>query len=333
MAITLADAQQNTQDDVSFAVIDETRRRSWLLDQITFDDCVNPAGGGSTLTYGYTRLVSAAPAAFRAFNDEYKAGQAKRTKYSVDLKPLGGSFEVDRVLARLGPAATNEEAFQFGQLTVAVRTKFQAELINGDTDVDANGFDGLDKSLAGSTTELTNDPDGTQVADWTGAAITSQDKANDALDLLDELVALVQGGANAILCNDKSAARVRSIARRAGYYTRSEDALGRTVERFGNAAIVDLGYGVDGSAPIIPIEDRDPDGDGTATSGLTDLYAVRFGLDAFHGVSTVGQLINTFRPDYTQPGAVKKGEVEMGPLAGVLKATRAAAVLRNVRVK
>ena len=30
----------------------------------------------------------------------------------MDLKPLGGSFQVDRVLANLGPAATNEVAFQ-----------------------------------------------------------------------------------------------------------------------------------------------------------------------------------------------------------------------------
>ena len=66
--------------------------------------------------------------------------------------------------------------------------------------------------------------------------------------------------------------------------------------------------------------------------GLTDLYAVRFGLDGFHGVSVPGQLINTWLPDFSTAGAVKTGEVEMGPVAVVLKATKAAAVLRNVKV-
>jgi hypothetical protein len=328
MAITLADAQVNVQDDVDFAVIDDLRRRSWLFDQIQFDDCVNPSGGGSTLTYGYTRLVSAAPADFRAFNSEYTPGEARRERKTVDLKPLGGSFNVDRALARLGQAATNEESFQFEQLNKSIVTRFQEELILGDVAVDADGFDGLDKSLAGSTTEI----GATAVSNWTGPTLGSdQGKANDALDLLDELVHLVEAGADAILTNDKGAARVRSLARRAGYYTRSEDALGRVVERFGNAVIQDLGMDTDGSAPIIPIETRTVAT--VETTGLTDLYAVRFGLDAFHAVSATGPLVQTFRPDYTAPGAVKKGEMELGPVAGVLKSTRGAAVLRNVKVQ
>lgn len=328
MAITLADASVNTQDDVSFAVIDETRRKSWLLDQITFDDCVNPAGGGSTLTYGYTRLVNLAPAAFRGYGSEYVPGEATRTRFTVDLKPLGGSFNIDRQLAKLGPAATNEESFQFEQLTTSVRTKFQDELVNGDTAVDANGFDGLDKSLTGSTTELSAGA----VNDWTGGTIgADQAKTNDALDLLDELIHTLNGNADAIMANTWGAARIRSLARRAGYYTREEDALGRVVERFGNAVIVDLGDNAAGTGTVIPTDTRTVAT--VSTPNLTDLYAIRFGLDAFHGVSTVGQLLQVFRPDYTAPGAVKKGEVEMGPLAGVLKATKAAAVLRNVKVK
>jgi hypothetical protein len=71
---------------------------------------------------------------------------------------------------------------------------------------------------------------------------------------------------------------------------------------------------------------------GTGTGGLTDIYAVRFGLDGFHGVSVPGQLIKTWLPDFTLAGAVKKGEVEMGPVAVALKASRAAGVLRNVKV-
>jgi hypothetical protein len=38
-------------------------------------------------------------------------------------------------------------------------------------------------------------------------------------------------------------------------------------------------------------------------------------------------------PDFTVAGAVKTGEVELGPVAVALKRTKAAAVKRNVKVQ
>ncbi len=52
----------------------------------------------------------------------------------------------------------------------------------------------------------------------------------------------------------------------------------------------------------------------------------------FHGATVTGnRIIRTYLPDFKQPGAVKTGEVEMIS-AVVLKATRAAGVLRNIKV-
>jgi hypothetical protein len=155
MAVTLAQAQVNTLTDVDFSVIDNIRRYSWLLDQLVFDDCVTPGTAGGTLTYGYTRLTSAAGADFRAYNSEYVPGQAVRAQFTTNLKPLGGAFTLDRALSNLGPAATNEVAFQLQQLLTSVRIRFEQELILGDTSVNANGFDGLSKALTGTVTEKT----------------------------------------------------------------------------------------------------------------------------------------------------------------------------------
>jgi hypothetical protein len=352
MAITLAQAQVNVQDDVDFAVIDNLRRYSWLLDNIVFDDVVNPTGGG-TLTYGYTRLTTAVSAAFRALNNEYTAAQAARQRFTVDLKPLGGKFTIDRVLAHLGQAATDEESFQLQQLLVGTKIKFQDELINGDTGVDANGFDGLDVALTGTSTEYKPIDNGVTAGyvDWTGATLSTSDKANDALDVLDDFLSRVVPshtggglggpgdvlpGVKAILGNTSSITRVRSIARRAAMHTATKDDLGRMIERYGDWVLVDLGDIADGSASIIPIETRDADGAGAGgnITNLTDLYAVSFGMDAFHACSVSGaQLVRTWMPDYEHAGAVKDGEVEMGPVAAVLKNTKAAAVLRNVKVK
>ncbi len=49
MAVTLAEAQKNVQDDLQIGVIDEFRKSSFILDHITFDDAVSPTGGGATL--------------------------------------------------------------------------------------------------------------------------------------------------------------------------------------------------------------------------------------------------------------------------------------------
>lgn len=351
MPVTLAQAQNNTQPDVNFAVIDNLRRYSWLLDQITFDDTATPSGnGGATLQYGYTRLITPSPAGFRALNTEYTPGEATTQRFTVDLKPLGGSFNVDRVLANLGPAQTNSVSVQMQQKLISVRGKFQQELILGDTAVDSLGFDGLSKALAGTSTEVF--PGGSAMyVDWTSSTLNTGDKANDALDVLDDFLSRIvpsqtgggtgapddlPPGVKAILGNTKSITRVRSIARRAGMYTNTKDDVGREVERYGQWVLVDIGDRVDGASPIIPIETRDPDGGGAGGSqtGLTDLYAVTFGMDSLHGASVAGkELVSTWLPDFTTSGAVKTGEVEMGPVAMVLENTKAAAVLRNVKVQ
>lgn len=353
MPVTLAQAQVNAQDDVDFAVIDDLRRYSWLLDHMVFDDTASPGTGGATLTYGYTRLTTAAGAAFRAINSEYTASEAVRQRYTVDLKPLGGTFGVDRVLSKLGAAATNEVMFQMQQKLTSVRTTFQNEVINGDTAVDVDGFDGLDKSLTGTTTEYLplNEGVATGYLDWTPGTINTQALAMAALDILDEFLSRIvpshtgggdQGepgalppGVKAILGNTKSITRVRALARWAGLYTAEKDDLGRKIEMYGPWTLVDLGDKADGANPIVPIETRDPDagGAGGNITGLTDLYAASFGLDALHGASAAGNpLVQTWLPDFEHAGAVKEGEVEMGPVATVLRSTKSCGVLRNLKV-
>src|SRR5690606_24851137 len=147
----------------------------------------------SSLVYGYTRLLAARGAAFRAFGSEYAPTHATRERKTVELKPLGGSFEIDRVLARLGNPATNEVSFQMQQLLTGIRTQFQHELINGDVAADPNGFDGLDKLLVGSSTEYSPLDEGvsTGYLDWTAGTINDQPKAMAALDVLDDFLSRI----------------------------------------------------------------------------------------------------------------------------------------------
>ena len=70
MPITLAEAKVGMADKVDQQIIDEFRRNSLLLDTLTFDDSVSPGTGGSTMTYGYVKLLTPATAGFRALNAE-----------------------------------------------------------------------------------------------------------------------------------------------------------------------------------------------------------------------------------------------------------------------
>lgn len=314
MPVTLAQAQQNAVDDVDLAVIDEFRTNS-IMELLTFDDVVNPVGGGGTLTYGYRRLAELGTAAFRAINAEYTPTEVSTTKHSVDLKPLGGAFQIDRVLSRVGPAASGEVALQMSQKIRATQAEFGNAVINGDSSADADSFDGLSKALAGSTTEVTT------TIDWSA---TMDEAASFAvLDALDELLALLDGEPGAILTNAKALAKIRSAARRTSMYTRTPGPRNTYVESYGSARLVDAGKKAGTNADVIPVR----------SGGLTEMYAVRFGLDAFHGVSMAGApLVQTWLPDFSKAGAVKTGEVEMGPVAVVLKRTKAAAVARSVKV-
>lgn len=324
MPITLAQAKVGMANKVDQNVTDEFRRGSLILDKLTFDDTVSPGTGGSTLTYGYTQLKSPATAAFRDINSEYTPQVADRQNKSVDLKIMGGTFDIDRVIADTA-GAVNEVNFQLQEKITATINTFHNQVINGDKLV--KGFDGLDKMLLGSVTEVGT----TSVIDISTSA-TMDANCKVLIDALDEMLAELDGTPDMLMGNTKLITKIKQAARRAGYLDKTLDGFGKPVDSYNGIPLVDLKYFYNGTitVPVVPIVARTV---GTAQTGLTDLYAIRLGLDGFHAASPLGkQLVKTWLPDFKTAGAVKKGEVEMIG-ATVLKKTRAAGVLRNIKVQ
>ena len=313
MAITLQEAKVGMADKVDQQVVDMFRRSSVLLDKLTFDNTISPGTGGSTLTYGYIQLLSPATADVRGVGDEYTPGEAKREKKTTSAVIMGGAFQIDRVLQNTAGAA-DEMAFQAEQKIKATANCFHNMAINGDTE--EGGFDGLKKLLAGTANEVTS-----QVSLTTSAELDSN--YNAFLDEMDAFLATLDGSADLLMMNTQMLIKLRSIARRAGYYERTTDDFGKTVETYAGIPMVDMGKFFDGenSQDVIPTE-----------GGKTAIYAVCLGLDGFHGISPTGSgVINSYMPDLTAPGAVKTGEVEL--VAGVaLKNTLKAAVLKDIAI-
>lgn len=318
MAVTLSQAKLNVQDDLQMGVIDEFAKSSFLFNSITFDDVVSPTGGGATLTYGYTRLITQPTAAFRAINNEYQAQEVTRQRYTTDLKVFGGAFEIDRVIANMG-GIVSEVDLQIKQKAKAAAALFNDTIINGDSAVDATAFDGLEKALTGSSTEYTP---GAAIDLSTSALVDANYKV--FLDTLDEFLMGLDGTPSAILGNTKLIAKIRAVARRAGMYMIKPNEFGQNVEFYGTTPLVDLGAKAGSNNPVVGVE---------VATGETSLYAVRLGLDGFHGVSMAGVApVSIWLPDFKTAGAVKKGEVEM-VAAVALKATKAAGVLRKIKVQ
>lgn len=316
MAVTLAQAKLNVTDDLQLGIIDEFAKSSFILNNIPFHDCVSPVGGGATLTYGYTRLITQPTADFRAINSEYTPSEVQKQRYTTDLKVFGGSYEVDRIIADMGGIA-DEVALQASQKVKAASALFSDTIINGDSATNPLVFDGLNVAVTGTDTEY--NASGSAIDLSTSAAVTSNAVA--FVDALDEWLGTMEG-TDALLCNAKMAAKFRAIARRMGMYQVTMNDFGQQVEYYGNIPFVDVGAKAGSNDPIVGIN-----------SGITSIYAVKFGLDGFHAISMAGQPpVKTWLPDFSTAGAVKKGEVEM--VAGcALKSTKAAGAFRNIKVQ
>jgi len=328
MAMTLNDMKVGMSDKVAQQVVDIFLRNSEILQMLPFDNCVSPMGG-STLTYTYMQKKLPSVAAFRALNTEYTAAEATMEKKSADLKIFGGKFSMDRVLKQ-AEGKYNNMAFQMQEKILAAISLFHYTLINGDATTKATEFDGLDKMLAGTSTEF----GGSAVIDVSTIEKlkTSADQLYEALQLL-----IKTTDADALLMNTAMIGKIQTMARILGYKTESEEAFGRKVTTMDGVRFMDLGkhYTVSGTA--VTGNDCVKAGlsrtVGTAQTGLTDIYAVKFDVnDGFHAASLTGNsAISQYIPDFSKPGAVKDGEVEM-VAATVLKNTQHAGVLRNIKL-
>lgn len=319
MAITLNDMKVGMTDKVAEQVVDTFVRESEILQVLPFDNCVSPSGG-STLTYSYMQTMLPSMATFRELYTEYTASEATLVRKSADLKIFGGKFTMDRVLKQ-AEGKYNNMAFQMEQKIKAAVGLFHHTLINGDATTNPLEFDGLDKMLAGTTSEFNADG----VIDISTMALLKEN-ADQLYESLQNLIKATN--ADALLLNQAMISKIQTMARLLGYKTESEEAFGRKITTMDGVRFMDLknvysqSENLPVATPCVPI-----------VEGKTDIYAVRFNVnDGFHGVTLTGSSgITQYVPDFNKPGAVKDGEVEM-VAATVLKNTANAGVLRGIKI-
>lgn len=315
---TLDDAKKLSQSKLTNHVIDEFRK-SPLMDAMVFDDCVKPQGGDS-LTYVYNRVSTWPTAEGRDINTEYQTKDvAKTDQVTVNLKIFGGAFDLDRVLINHEKQViTNQLTFQMDQKIKAVRALFNDWFINGDSASNTKSFDGLDKAIKGTATDYTP----SAVLDMSTAEAIEQNWKT-FLYYIRQVRKLMDGAPNLMAVNDDMFAVFQTVADYSAQFTATKTDLGSEIVKYGTTTIMSMGDKPGKASQIIETSETD---------GTSPIYFARLGLDGVHAVTPDGQKApKTYLPNLSLPGAVKTGEVEM-IAAMAVKATKSAAVLRNIKV-
>lgn len=334
--MTLEEIKKGMSDKIFGQIVDIFLRESDILQMLPFDDCVSASGGGSTMKYKYLRKVLPAVAQFRKMNASYTSSAATKKEFEAVLAIMGGEVQMDRVLNKVAGNFDNM-AYQIEEHVKAVVSLFHYTLINGDATTTASTdhpeFEGLDSMLAGTTTEYGADKS-IDLSDITKLKANA-DEFYEALALL-----IKSTNADALLLNTDMITKIQTVARILGYKTETEEAFGKRVTSMDGIRFMDLNnhYTVADNTPTanaVVKKDlsRKIGAASTNTTGLTDIYAVKFDVnDGFHGISLNGSaVIDQYIPNFNEPGVVKSAEVEM-VAATVLKNTQRAGVLRNIKI-
>lgn len=263
MAVTLAQAAVLSRDDLQRGVIETFVQESVILDRIPMLTIEGNA-------YAYNVEEELPGVEFRAVNSAYAESTGVVNQLTEKLVILGGDADVDTFIVQTRGNLNDQRAVQTRMKVKAATYKYQDTFINGDTATDANAFDGLAKRLTG---------DQVIEAGANGLPILGSNEAAQQafLDKLDELIAAVRGGVDALYMNSPVLARLKSSARRLHFYDQTTDDFGRTVSTYNGIPLLDIGEKADGT-PIIPQTETQ----GTS-SNASSIYAVNFGMDETDG--------------------------------------------------
>lgn len=156
------------------------------------------------------------PAVFRALGEDYVEDNAEPLVDTVMLKPLGGSFKVDRINViafnnKPGSVANFVEQ-QTIQKIHSITNGFAKAFITGDSSADPKSFDGLNKKITSG--QVVNTPINVEFSE--AGALKTETELNKVIGKIKP------GRPNAILTNSNGAAILRSLN---GYRHRGIEAI------------------------------------------------------------------------------------------------------------
>ena len=175
MAHTLIEYAKGAQDAVLAGVIETFARTSPIMDALPFQDI-----SGNALAYNQESVLPGV--GFRGINKAYAEAVGVWLPLTEKLKIMGGDMDTDKALVKMyGP--TRRAADIYAQ-SKAAALKFTKHFFDGDEVSDPEGFDGMNKRLAGNQL-IYADGSGTAGAELTkNALLRLIDACDEKPDLL-----------------------------------------------------------------------------------------------------------------------------------------------------
>jgi len=168
MAQTLIEYSKQTQDPILSGVIETFAKSSVILDALPFKSIQ-----GNALAYNQESVLPGI--GFRGINKAYSESVGVLLPLTEKIKIMGGDMDTDKALVKMYGSSRRSTDIMMQSKAAALR--FSKEFFDGDEATDIEGFDGVNKRIAGGQIIY---------ADGSGTAGANLSK-NQLLQLIDAL--------------------------------------------------------------------------------------------------------------------------------------------------
>lgn len=235
IGLTLKESLDLTNDRLQAGVIETLALESKLLAVLPF---MTIEGAG----YSYNVETGLPDVQFRAVNEAYEPSKGKKKRETEHLVILGGEAVVDSFQVEVHSDINNLLAIETALQTKAIARKFEQTFISGDSDEEVDEFDGMKKRV-------------TETGNVLAYGSVEDEGVDTFADHLDNLLDMVQGGADALIMNKATRRKLTREARESIEYTRND--FGVQQYTYGGIPVIDVESEI--------MEEND------------EVYAVRFG--------------------------------------------------------
>lgn len=219
------------------------------------------------------KAATASGGQFRALDADYPSNIISPAFANPTLKILGDKVQVDRAHERRGLDVASVRARELMSFANNLGKQFQYYFFNGV--LSGTQFNGL-KAIIPAGQKITAATNGISVT--LGNDNTAKTAQQNFLELINQLIQKVDGGAQVLFMNARALSRLTTIARE--FIQWQPNTFGQLVPYYNGVPIRDAGYDKTG-ALVIPQNETV----GTSTD-CTSIYAVRFGEGADLSVAT-----------------------------------------------
>lgn len=252
MPLLRAEAEKLSNNTLEKGVIEEIYTNDAMF-------ALMPFMGVQGKAYVYDRENTLSEADFLDPNDTVNEGAATFTEVVAKLRILAGDVDVDKFLQATMSDTNSQLAVQIAAKSKALSRKFQRTVANGNSATNPKEFDGVQRLVTAGQTIA---------AGVNGGAVT--------LGMLDDLIAKVPMGPDALIMRQGTLTAYRALLRAAG----GAEPQSYMIPNFDGRAVL-----AHNGVPIL-VNDFLPGDETQGSSNVTaSVYAIRFNeADGFHGI-------------------------------------------------